>query len=1308
MEHLHPWRDIQASLTGRKTYTNKENKKKVVKDLVKDLSQGEVEAFTFEVKLRSNEGFDKFEKVGTCTRTFAEFEQFLASLPVAIVRDFALTKRVKPAGFQLFGNESEKSIEVRRLNEMQSFLNCILLSEQLWLQDGRKVFDFICPPPRARRDSTLPFKATPLTATTRPIEPTVPTPIETTTRTNEAATGTEVPEERTDHQPTTVLVEEEEDPANLYPAAHLFHAKRRSWEAFEEVWSPLDESPKAKRFTNLWHVLLWDIGLLDFVNDSSHQILDVRGLQKKMVRSLRNYLYSQRVWNHVIRPLFLKTWPGVMLEQVRKGVSGIDWVLNMNTLCGGRVLMNASIESFLRDDMDLGEAPVPYSTVVVQDALSIRAQINVAGIYVRLLDTSLNAQQPLVQFAVENVITDIDIENRIGMTFDETSKFDLKLFVTLSGDFYNRKSEVRVCEPYLETCIFSLNLFKLKQAPEANVGGSIYHLLSPIMDADCIPQQCKHADQFININVTSQFLSNLVLVSSIFQDGEEVQGHVADVEGAAFYLANETGLSLRFSVKPGVVPEEPCFLDPPLYESTHNENDPLLNKQRRVCVLKEVGNMSLSRSALGASSKWKELRMEFEKADSNGTQDGVLDVEEVAKLLHRMIKTTATHQQPPPHRSENGVQPLCPMGGIQSTINRFMRKADRNASGKISWLEFREAVEDWRNESGCLLEVRIEGFEAFQCDYNQSGARLMRLTPSKRFIFGDFRDEEEPPIVEVVVEYWISEALGSIITIRSPLTIRNSCHKATEVLISHGHGGSPTTEPARRTAEVNFNAPKMAEREAVNPAPSSESKYTESKYTIEPNGSLFVPLQVVNSGAEMKIRQVNEEHYSTTSLKLDIPKDATQFSPWSSDLKVRSHLLKDRVDGQPLRYLRKTLHRDHDDDLMTPAEDPMTPAEDWVIEILPQIVIWSSLPVEFEYKVAQVQKADTKKRRSSLVETKKAIQDSFKHVEQMGEVNARVGNIASGECAHVFGLDMFASAYLRLSLYNGEERLELEQDVVLPLASPANMNFAKKLSFFKTTNRDDADGGSHGEQQHGRQHMMELQIQSIWTKEQPFPTVKISAPVWVLNKTGLPLDCSIWDGKKSGGSTPSFTCEERVFKSYFHKSPGQADVEELCKDIPLLLYATKSSQFAVKLADAMDSVTGENENGGVGAPASYDWNRHIGKKRVAMGGGGSSKEVKKVDTNKTAWSTRCLLSLPGSSFELVCPSGVVISLDIQALPGIYEGTVLATLFVPYTVVNTLNVPIQIYPSFEAAGVTDSLDFDLQGFVCLSHEDPSNR
>ncbi len=101
--------------------------------------------------------------------------------------------------------------------------------------------------------------------------------------------------------------------------------------------------------------------------------------------------------------------------------------------------MNASVEYFLLrdDDVDLlGEAIVPDSTVVAQDALYIRTHINVAGVYVRLLDTSLNAQQPLVQFTVENTIAEISVENRIGMTFDETSKFDLKLFVTLSGDFF--------------------------------------------------------------------------------------------------------------------------------------------------------------------------------------------------------------------------------------------------------------------------------------------------------------------------------------------------------------------------------------------------------------------------------------------------------------------------------------------------------------------------------------------------------------------------------------------------------------------------------------------------------------------------------------------------------------------------------------------------------------------------------------------------------------------------------------------------------------------------------------------------------
>jgi hypothetical protein len=128
-------------------------------------------------------------------------------------------------------------------------------------------------------------------------------------------------------------------------------------------------------------------------------------------------------------------------------------------------------------------------------------------------------------------------------------------------------------------------------------------------------------------------------------------------------------------------------------------------------------------------------------------------------MLHRMINTTTTHQQPPPPRSAHGVQPLRPMGGIQSTIDRFMRKADKNASGRISWLKFREAVEDWRNEIGALLEVRIEGFEAFQCDYNLSGAHVVRLTPSEK----TKRNHHHPhPIVEVVVDYGVSEVLGSM------------------------------------------------------------------------------------------------------------------------------------------------------------------------------------------------------------------------------------------------------------------------------------------------------------------------------------------------------------------------------------------------------------------------------------------------------------------------------------------------------------------------------------------------------------------
>ena len=107
-----------------------------------------------------------------------------------------------------------------------------------------------------------------------------------------------------------------------------------------------------------------------------------------------------------------------------------------------------------------------------------------------------------------------------------------------------------------------------------------------------------------------------------------------------------------------------------------------------------------------------------------------------------------------------------------------MQKADKNASGRVSWLEFREAVEEWRNECGSNLEIIIEGFEAFQCDYNHSGGQLIRLIPKS----ANAHEYDAP--IDVVVECGVSE-VGSIITVRSPLTIKNSCHKSTEVLFSN-------------------------------------------------------------------------------------------------------------------------------------------------------------------------------------------------------------------------------------------------------------------------------------------------------------------------------------------------------------------------------------------------------------------------------------------------------------------------------------------------------------------------------------------
>jgi Ca2+-binding EF-hand superfamily protein len=1158
MENIQPWRDIKASVTGRKTYVN-------------NLSDKVVEAFSFEVELRDGDNGHSFEKVGACTRTFAEFERFRSSLPVAIARNLALARHVKQ-GFQLFGGESDESIEARRLNEMQEFLNRILASEQLWLQDGKRTFDFICPP-TARRNSTLSFKA--------PTGPMSPTP----TISKKAAAGS-TPETTgeglPDRSDPTVI---EEDP---YPAVHLFHEKRQSWEAFKKVWSPLDETPAASRMTNLWQVLLWDIGLLKNVNGGNNC-----AVQKMMVRSLRNYTYSQQVWKHVVVPLFVKKWPGP-IDEVRKGITDHRWILTPDTLCGGRVLMNASIASVLQDEaVGVNSAVVPYGTGVVQDALTIRMQVDMAGMYVRLLDNNLNKQQPLLQFAVENAVIEVDIENHCGMAIDDTSKFDLTLFVNLSGDFFNRKSAVRICEPYLEPCLFSMKLFKLQHTPADKVDGGIYHVISPI-PADDIPKRCKHADQFMNINVTSQLLSNLVVVGNIFgdQDAEGVEKHIADVDDGAFYLVNETGLGLKFAVKACVKNEVPCFLDPPIYESMHDEEEVLPNKARRVCALRDV---AVSRNSF-ASIKWKELRQEFDRADRAVSKDGSLDAKEAKFLLTRLL---TKHQ----HEDAIGHADLVEEEMI---IDRFMKKADKNASGKVSWMEFREAVEEWSNESGSILEIKIEGFEPFHCDYNNSGGQLVQLVSTSVGAFAD------TPI-EAVVDCSVSNTFGSVITIRSPLAIKNSCHKATEVLMTHARGSA--------------------------------------SYTVKPNELLHVPLQSVNNGSTMRIRQVNEEKWSATSLSLNIP-DAAELSPWSKDLKERSHLYKERLDGQPIRYLRKQLHRRGG-----------AGAQDWSIEILPQIVMWSSLPVEFEYKVAQLRKPDMRKRRS-MFEIERAIKDSFKG---LGEVNARVGNIASGESAHVFGLDIMASAYLRLSLFNGEDRLELEQDFELPLRSQKDMNFTKKLSFYKTS--EDVNAVNRG----GSRPFMEVQIQSTWVGEQPHPTVKISAPVWVLNKTGLPLDCSIWAGKNA--SAPSFVCEERAFKHYFDQSLSQSDVEELCKEMPLMLYATKSSQFAVKVAGDAD----ENENNVDSvATKKCSWNQNIGSGRVAM----NNEVVTKTNSTKPAWSTRSLLSLPGSSFELYCPDGVAVSLDLQALPGVYEGTILATLYVPYTVVNTLNIPIQIYPAFE--------------------------
>ncbi|TDH73290.1 hypothetical protein CCR75_008970 [Bremia lactucae] len=774
-------------------------------------------------------------------------------------------------------------------------------------------------------------------------------------------------------------------------------------------------------------------------------------VQKKMVRTFKNYEYAQEAWNRIINPSLIKP-----IEQT-------PWLLSKEMNMGGRGDVIDQLLSILKDD-DINQASL-ISAFNPEQQLFVQTVVSTCfgGFYMRMIDDMLPMGMPAIETSLEELgiyanfsvweggssvsATEFPDQGRSGNNFGVA-----KISFNVYGNYYNAK--VRQVEPFIEFYQGTLDIKKELESPLMIIYSS---------------------DRYFQFNVTSSFMeavnTNVASFSKAEHRSEAVRPHVKEI-GALFWLLNDSGVNVKYYMvskqqKKGHVREEVVTAVTAVSTgSTH-----------ACTLLSTIEEEQYEQQSL----KEKQLRQAFRSADQDGS--GELDTEEVRAVLRSVYEEEDKQRRPSGSknvlmRRRSSSCMLENESEFAKVVEDFIALADTDKSGQVSWEEFKTAIAKSRVMVERYLSVEIEGYQAIH------GVPLMSIGQTQVYeltpFFEDVESEESiaelydlgvalltkierPTRQELQKAYaclhrvkemddnyeWIdsyyADCMRQYLPVLAAIHISVDGLYGLQVKISGAEFIRNGT--AKNTELLMYN--ELGDIACCNPKHNGGDN---CYFMMSALGTISIPLNLVGAGT-FAIRQTGETEWSN-QLKLSVSdqrlyKKMTKFEQLEVQKAVRG-------DGHSSVLSAKRAKEKLGMNAILPDPNEFVPAGKevvypssscidnqptivvetisanspqlgtWSLTIQPQLVLHNVLPCGVEYAIVQAGDCplDTLTNKKEFRITDNAgreknsrsvkILGQIDYFSYVGEVNCRRMWIESGKSIQVFGLDLSKPALMKI------------------------------------------------------------------------------------------------------------------------------------------------------------------------------------------------------------------------------------------------------------------------------------------------------
>ncbi|TMW66495.1 hypothetical protein Poli38472_004260 [Pythium oligandrum] len=976
-------------------------------------------------------------------------------------------------------------------------------------------------------------------------------------------------------------------------------------------------------------------------------------VQKKMVRTFKNYEYAQEAWNRLVNPSLIKP--------TEKSI----WLLTKGMDMGGRGdVIDQLLSSFEEKDAE-PEGTKQHLHMFIHTIVST----SFGGFYLRLIDETLPMGVPSIEVSLEELVVYANFSVWEGELPDATADVKVrqrtqndfgvaKVNFAVYGKYYN--ANARQVEPFLE---YYQGTLDVRKDPETHT--------------DIVFT----SDRYFQLNVTFVFMevvkANLATFSKVERLAAKERSHIKE-EGGLFWMLNDTGLNIKYAVvaKKNVKDRVRVETVTAVSSVPHGEAHP--------CVLLTVDDEM--RDYEQQSLKEKQLRQAFRNADADGS--GELDAEEVRTVLMEVYAEEAKYRKPVNSRdSASTVRSDSAMtndSDLDTLVEDFIALADTDGSGQVSWEEFKVAISKSRETVDRFISIQVEGYEPLDdvpissFGYTQvyeltpyfeevemetsisvlyqEGVTLLNQSnnPSRRDLQKAYaclrRVKEMNATYEWIDSYYaecervylptlvavhisVDGLLGLQVNVSGAERLQNNTSKPTECLLLDGNHEVDSVNPARNDSKERY-------------------------FTLPPNGSISIPLNLADVGY-FAIRQIGETEWSN-----ELP------------LSVRDQRLFKRLTGFEQRELKRILRDNSSTSLSTvtamvkkmgkdfampdpnsfvaPGKEVVYPSASfidnqptlviekisvndsrlgtWSLVIQPQLILHNVLPCGIEYVIVQPRDCpdemlDSKggfrvvsgSKNSRSVKMLGEI-DYFKYVN---EVNCRRLYVESGKTAQVFGLDLDSPALMKLRLCASESNRAARWSPIFQV----NLN-ASRSAF--------------------NSEVFELRFDDgpcvVFQQQWPGNTARsviLYAPYWIQNRSGIDFRFKLPKGD---------VCSIEQHRAYFNSD----------KEVPVLANApTEKAMFSIRPYQE--------------TPQSYSTEFF------------ASPKTKKYlpDFARAEWSEAHDMASVGTKGELR-PSGsgdysFVVAFEVLAAPGQFFRSKIFRITPRYVIVNRVPRPLQVTP-----------------------------